>query len=284
MTDRCHTLNRQSPLPLWAQLQEDLRNRIEAGDFVDALPTELALASSYGVSRNTVRDALRQLRTDGIVVAGRGRRPRLARQVAIEQPLGALHSLYSSVEAAGFEATSIVRTLGVRRDQHIARRLELPDRAPLVYLERIRLADGQPLAIDRAWFPAEIAEPLLTVDFTRVGFYDELSSRTGIRLTGGDERFYAVMLSESERSLLDLPPHMAAFAIERLGLVRERPVEWRRTVVRGDRFSVVAHFSAGAGYRLDIGTLSSRPHQHQPLRPRHHTVTKRRPAAHLGKL
>lgn len=81
------------------------------------------------------------------------------------------------------------------------------------------------LAIDRMRFPAEIDEPLLGVDFTRVGIYDELGSRTGIPLTGGRERFRAVSPSRSERALLELPPGVAAFAIERLGLVRERLVE-----------------------------------------------------------
>jgi GntR family transcriptional regulator len=252
------TLDRQSPLPLWAQLVGDLRRRLDDGEFADSFPSEMALVDAYGVSRNTVRDALRRLRADGVVVAGRGRRPRLGDQVEIEQPLGALYSLYDSVEAAGLEPTSVVRSLSVLREPEVAARLELPGDTPLVHLERLRLADEEPLAIDRVWFPAEIAEPLLGVDFTRVGFYDELASRTGIRLTGGRERLRAVTPSRSERSLLKMPPGVAAFAIERLGLVRERPVEWRCTVVRGDRFSLVAEFSAGIGYRLDVSALAER--------------------------
>ncbi|HEY5272238.1 MAG TPA: GntR family transcriptional regulator [Acidimicrobiales bacterium] len=250
-------LDRQSPLPLWAQLLDDLRRRVNDGEFAEAFPSEMALVDAYGVSRNTVRDALRRLRSEGTVVAGRGRRPRLGAQVEIEQPLGALYSLYDSVEAAGLEPTSIVRSLSVVRDPEVAKRLELLGDTILVHLERLRLADGEPLAIDQVWFPAEIAEPLLGVDFTRVGFYDELASRTGIHLTGGQERFRAVTPSRSERSLLELPPGVAAFAIERLGFVRERPVEWRHTIVRGDRFSVVAEFSAGIGYRLDVSALAA---------------------------
>lgn len=94
--------------------------------------------------------------------------------------------------------------------------------------------------------PARIAKRL-------AGVYDELASRTGFRLTGGRERFRAVIPSRPERSLFELPAGVAAFAIERLGFVRQRPVEWRHTIVRGDRFSVVAEFSAGIGYRLDVG-------------------------------
>ena len=178
-----------------------------------------------------MRDALRRLRSEGTVVAGRGRRPRLGDQVEIEQPLGALYSLYDSVEAAGLEPTSVVRSLSMVQDPEVAQRLDLPGETALVHLERLRLA--------------------------RVGFYDELASRTGIRLTGGRERLRAVTPSRAERSLLELPSGVAAFAIERLGFVREHPVEWRHTVVRGDRFSVVAEFSAGIGYRLDVSALAA---------------------------
>jgi len=249
-------LDRRSPLPLWAQLCDDLQRRVKRGEFADAFPSEMALVDAYGVSRNTVRDALRRLRSEGTVIAGRGRRPRLGDHVEIEQPLGALYSLYGSVEAAGLEPASVVRSLSVLHDPGIAERLELPGDTALVHLERLRLANNQPLAIDRVWFPAEIAEPLLAVDFARVGFYDELATRTGIRLTGGRERLRAVTPSRSERSLLGLPPGVAAFAIERMGFVRERPVEWRHTLVRGDRFSVVAEFSAGIGYRLNVSAVA----------------------------
>src|ERR1700691_1478286 len=122
------TLDRQSPLPLWAQLRDDLRRRVKEGEFLDAFPSEMALVDAYGVSRNTVREALRRLRSEGTVVAGRGRRPRLGVDVEIEQPLAALYSLYDSVQAAGLEHRSVVRALGVRRDATAAKQLELtPD-------------------------------------------------------------------------------------------------------------------------------------------------------------
>jgi GntR family transcriptional regulator len=249
-------LDRSSPVPLWAQLLDDLRRRADSGEFAEAFPSEMALVDAYGVSRNTVRDAVRRLRSDGIVVAGRGRRPRLGVGVEIEQPLGALYSLHDSVEAAGLEQRSIVRVLEVRADSSAAAHLGIESDAPLVYLERLRLAAGEPLAIDHVWFPAKVAESLLAVDFTHTGFYDELANRTGIRLTGGKEHIHAVMPTRGERSLLKLGSGIAAFAIDRLGYVRDRPVEWRHTLVRGDRFSVIAAFSAGTGYRLDISSLA----------------------------
>jgi len=245
-------LDRHSPLPLWAQLRQDLERRAAAGEFMDAFPSERSLVEEYGVSRNTVREALRQLRAEGTVVAGRGRRPRLGSEAEIEQPIGALYSLHAAVESAGMTPRSVVRVLDVRRDGPVASCLGLPPDAALVYLERLRLADDEPLALDQVWFPLAIARALLGVDFTNVGFYDELAGRTGIRLTGGRETLRAVVPDRPTRRLLRLGAATAAFAIERLGCVRGEPVEWRRSVVRGDRFSVTAEFSAGTGYRLDV--------------------------------
>ena len=252
-------LDRRSPVPLWSQLSHDLRRRVEEGAFVEAFPSELALVAEYGVSRNTVRDALRSLRADGLVVAGRGRRPRLGTQVEIEQPLGALYSLYSSVESAGHVPRSAVRVLDRRCDRAVSKLLALPPDAPLVYLERLRLADGEPLAIVRVWFPHAIAAPLLEVDFREVGFYDELATRAGVRLTGGRERIRSVVPSRAEQALLLLPKGAAAFEIDRLGFVEHEPVEWRTTIVRGDRFSVVAEFSAATGYRLELKAQGPTP-------------------------
>ena len=131
---RTFELDRASPIPLWAQLHADLHGRLEGGEFTDEFPGEMSLVAEYGVSRNTVREAVRRLRADGLVVAERGRRPRLAVETEIEQPLGALYSLFASVEASGLEQRSIVRFLELRTDADAASHLQLPPDASLLYL------------------------------------------------------------------------------------------------------------------------------------------------------
>lgn len=244
-------LDRSGTQPLWAQLLEDLSRRLDAGEFADAFPGELALRDEYRVSRHTVREALRRLRESGIVTAGRGRAPRVARG-EIEQPLGALYSMFAAVEATGAQQVSVVRELDILADGVVATRLGLDGSTPLFHLERQRLADGVPLALDRVWLPAEVARPLLRADFTRTSLYDELARRCSIRLTGGSEQLRAVVPSPAERRLLGLDENTAAFAIERLGTIDGTPVEWRHTLVRGDRFAVTAQFSGPGGYRIDL--------------------------------
>lgn len=241
-------LERSSAVPLWLQLQRDLAARVRAGEFTGTFPSELALTGEYRVSRQTVRQALRQLRASGVVTGARGRQPRVASPAAIERPLGALYSLFATAEAAGLPIWSKVRTFGVRADGVVAPRLGLEESAPLVYLDRLRLAGDQPLALDQIWLPALLAEPLLAADFTRAGFYEELAQRTGIRLDGGEERINAVTLTDIQRRLLECPPGCGAFAVRRLGRSRGRPVEWRHLLIRGDRFPLTASFAARSGY------------------------------------
>src|SRR5258708_38468655 len=104
---------RRGKVPLWQQVRNDLRTRLEQGEFTGSFPGEHELRAQYGVSRHTVREALRELRQEGLVTAARGQQPRLAAEAYIEQPIGALYSLFASVEAAGLEQRSLVRRLAI---------------------------------------------------------------------------------------------------------------------------------------------------------------------------
>lgn len=242
-------LDRSATAPLWDQLRREVRRRLDDGEFADRFPGELALVAEYGVSRHTVRQALRELRASGAVVAERGRHPRVAEPTEIEQPIGAIYSLFASVEAAGLPQRSEVRRLDIRADGVVAPRLAEEGSAPLLYLERIRYAGAEPLAVDRVWLPASVAGPLVDADFRHTSLYTELARRTGLRLDSGQETIHAVTPTSVERSMLAAPAGAAAFAINRLSSARGRPVEWRHTLVRGDRFALTATFTA-SGYQL----------------------------------
>lgn len=241
------TLLRGNGVPLWSQLLEDLRRRLSDGEFTEDFPGEHELVEQYTVSRHTVREALRHLRREGVVSAHRGRRPRLG-PIEIEQPLGAMVSLFAAVESRGLEQRSVVRVLDVRADAVVAARLDLEGSTPLVYLERLRLAADEPLALDRVWLPESLARPLLQADFTHTALYTELADHCGVRLTGGREQVRAAVATAAERRLLQLPAAEALLVVERTGW-QQRPLEFRQTLVRGDRFTITASFDL-RGYQV----------------------------------
>lgn len=245
------TLDRSLPQPLWEQLRLDLIERLQAGEFTDRFPGEMELVGAYSVSRHTVREALRLLREAGWVQSARGRGSVVQAQ-QITQPLGAMYSLFQELEARGIEQRSLTLAADRRLDPEVAARLGLPPEEELVYLERIRLADDEPIAWDRVWLEPELGAPLLTVDMSHTGIYGEWARSQGIRLTGGKEVIRAVSPSAALAERLAMDHDEAAMLIERTGLLEERTVEYRITLVRGSRVNFTAEWSSGRPYRVDI--------------------------------
>jgi GntR family transcriptional regulator len=243
--DRVVRLDRSSPVPLWAQLEAELRRRLSDGEFVRRFPTDRELVDSYDVSRHTVRDAVDRLCSEGLLERRRGRGTFVRQE--FEQPAGALYALFRSVEAGGARQTIELRALRECVDAAAAARLGLAEDAPLILIDRTRLADGEPLAIDQVWLPADLTRPLLDADLTHGVLYHELASRCGLHVVGGWERIRPTLPTRADCEALLLPNDAAVFTIERLGRTAERAVEWRISKVRGDRYSFVTSWDPRTG-------------------------------------
>ena len=238
------SIDRTSPLPLWAQVEADLRRRIGAGEFSERFPTDEELVETYGVSRHTAREAVRRLAQEGVVVRERGRGTVLA-DGRVEQPLDAMYSLFEAVEAGGLEQSS--ELLGERTvsEREPAEALGLDPGAELFLVERLRRAGGEPLAVDRVWLPPEVGAPLRGTDWSHTSLYEQLTATGTGRPDRGWERVRAMVPSPDDARRLGLGSTDAVFCLERLGQVGDRAVEWRRSLIRADRFAVVTRFEGG---------------------------------------
>jgi GntR family transcriptional regulator len=185
---------------------------------------------------------VRRLSDAGLLERERGRGTQV-RKLEFEHTPGTLEGLFRQVEAQGAVQTSLVRERQVTRDAGIAKRLGLRAGAELVHTERLRLADGEPLALDRSWLAARIARPLLTAALTHAGLYDELARICGVSVTGGAERVRPVVPVAGDRRALGIASGVAAFSIARLVYSGDAPIEWRESLVRGDRYSLVVELS-----------------------------------------
>ena len=229
-------LDRHSPLPLWAQLLGDLRERLAAGEFRDRFPTDEELRLEYGVSRQTVREAARRLQGEGLIVRERGRGSTLA-GAPLEQPLHTLYSLARTAQDRGLSEHSEV--LAQRRDRagEAAGPLGLDPDDEVVFVERLRYVGDEPISVHRSWLPAMRAAGLLDADLRSGSLYDALAACCGVRVTGGWERIQPDLPDPALRRLLRLGPRQAVLVVERLATAGVTPVEWRRSVVRGDRYA-----------------------------------------------
>jgi GntR family transcriptional regulator len=160
-----------------------------------------------------------------------------------EHRFGPVYSLFAAVQASGMSHRSEVIRCEICIDPRVANRLDLPGATRLVHIKRRRFADEEVIATDKAWLPADRAADLLDVDFRDTALYEQLTLKCGITLDGGQETLTAIILDAEQAKALDCPVGSAAFFIERCGRAAGRPVEWRETLVRGDRFAVTTSFS-----------------------------------------
>ena len=254
-------LARDSGEPLWSQLEAELRRRMEAGHFTDRFPTDRELMEIYGVSRHTARHAVAQLGADGIVRRARGVGTSVDRRT-FERSLGSLYSLFQVVEESGVPQRSETVALELVRDPEAAAQLGLPDDAELVYLDRVRYAGDEPLAVDQVWLPARLARPLLDADFTHTSLYNELERAIGRRPNEGWERIRPAIPADEVRDRLKLDDDEAVFSIERLG------------TCSGGARRVAHHHDPGPPVRVRR-RLVGRPAQRAP--PPGHGSGRRRP-------
>jgi GntR family transcriptional regulator len=244
MTYAAHVSVEGRAVPLWRSVLADLRRRLDTGEFTERFPGDHDLAAHYGVSRHTVREAVRHLEAEGRLTRQRGRGSFVTER-PLEQSLGTLYSLFQSIEAQGLRQDSVVRRLDERSDDRAQAMLGLGDGEAVIYLERVRLAEGEPFAWDCSWLPAVLARPLLDVDFQHTALYEELRRRCGVSPTRGWDRICPALPDRHQRTLLELGATDPVFAIERATFSGDRPLEWRHTIVRGDRFAFLARWADG---------------------------------------
>jgi GntR family transcriptional regulator len=236
-------LDQGDPTPLWAQLASELRRRLAAGGFEDRFPTEAELVLAYRVSRATVRESIRRLRSEGLLDARRGKGTFLVRR-ELDAPVLGTTALASAIAAAGFSEASRVLRLEEAPAAEAAAPLGVAPATAVVWVERLRLADLEPVALDRSALaigPGARRQLLGgKVDLAHGSLYELLSERCGVRVTGGREWLRGGTGTAAERRLLRLGRGEGLVEIERIAHSAEAPVEWRRTLVRGDRYVLSA--------------------------------------------
>jgi DNA-binding GntR family transcriptional regulator len=237
-------LSRRNAQPAHAQIADQLADAIAGGELApgDRLPPERQLAAELGLSRMTVRHALGTLEGRGLLVrtAGRGGGTFVARP-KLERDLGTFSGLSEQLRRQGVRAGASVLRAGERRpDRAIAEALALAEGERVVAIERVRLADGEPFAIERSCFPAARFAGLLELDLTG-SLYELLDEHWDAAPVRAVEHLEPVLASGAEAATLGLAAGAPLMLVERVAYDDAgAPVEFARDRFRGDRTRVVA--------------------------------------------
>ncbi|WP_306118905.1 MULTISPECIES: GntR family transcriptional regulator [unclassified Roseitalea] len=223
--------------PLYLQLAGAIRALIETGALKDseALPSERDLAAATGLSRVTVRGAIDTLCEEGLMARRRGARSYVTAQ--IDQPLSLLVGFTDDMKRRGATASSrvIEKTVSLPSPEE-SLKLALSPTDRVVRLTRIRMANGEPLALERAVVPLEAVRP----EQIGASLYKALHEN-GFAPHRALQRLQAATASAREAELLEIDPGSPIQQIERLSyLANGQPIEMTRSAYRGDRFDFLA--------------------------------------------
>jgi GntR family transcriptional regulator len=207
-----------------------------------AIPSERQLSVDLGVSRLTLRAALDDLAREGYLVRRRGsgtyvQQPKIAQELTIT-------SFSDDMRRRGMTPGS--RTLSMNTilaGARLGRFLNVSPSEQIVVVKRLRLADGETMAIETLHI-AEALVPGLTPKALDGSFYELLRDRYGVMIVEGTQAIEPTVTNEEESEALGVPLHSPAFLFERTSRDDAgRTVEFVQSVYRGDRYRIVTELS-----------------------------------------
>jgi GntR family transcriptional regulator len=226
------------PTPLHHQVYADLRSALDAGDWRpgERLPPERELARRYGCSLITVRHALGELVREQRIERTRGRGT-FVLQPRIDRDFAGTLSFAEEMETRGLTPeTRLITSRTEPARGTVATELRLAEDVPTLYLERLRLADGEPLLLEQVHLAADRFGELMRYDLERNSLYDLLAEHFGARVVRAREGIEPVLLRRREAGLLSRRPRSPALLVEGTAFdAAGTPIEFARSYVAGER-------------------------------------------------
>lgn len=256
VTEQAATLDKQGPVPLYAQLDEILRRHIDSGEWAAGMmvPSENAIARSYGISRMTARGVLTGLADEGLLVRVRGKGTFVA-EPKIETVSPAFHGIRAQLESQGFQTTtSLVRAEHVQATRRLARKLDLAPGTELTLIERVRSADGNPISLHRSWVPVALAPGLISADTVGDQLCNILARDHGLQAIRVYQQLESVLVENEDAELLGLPAGQPALVLEDTSSNEHGPYEFSRITFRGDRIRLGFTFDLTRGESVQTTT------------------------------
>jgi GntR family transcriptional regulator len=219
-------------LPRYQRLRDDLAARINRRELRpgDLIPSEAELSARHGVAIGTVRKAIDQLVTDGVLERQQGRGTFVRR---------ARFRFHSESGERRIPQSRILRRKVVPAPSAVASALRIGAGEPVISLSRLRLIEDEPLLAEEIWLQKSRFEAVLAIDTADFGdlLYPLYEERCGEVVVSADEILSVDSATDMQARLLRLEKGAPLIVIERLAFdLERRPIEWRRSRGPATRF------------------------------------------------
>jgi DNA-binding GntR family transcriptional regulator len=234
-------IDRRSPVPFYFQLRQLIRDEIAAGRWEsgERIPSENELCRHFGVSRTTVRQALSELESEGLVHKEKGRGSFVAEPRSSSWFLQSSHGFHDEATRAGRTVTSRV----LRRELEelpawASQALDLPSGSPGLTLERVRSVDGELVMYVVSHLVEELAQTVFETELEHGSLYGALAQR-GVEVAGGRRVVEATTARDELAEVLEIEPGAPVLMVQAVSWDADlRPFECYRAWHRSDRTTI----------------------------------------------
>ena len=235
-------ISKSNPLPVYYQLKEALRKQIVSGALKphERLLSERELEKSYNISRMTARQALSKLEAAGYIYRRQGKGSFVA-EPKIRQGLLQLSSFTEDMQQRGLSPGARVLSVElVSPSADLIQRFQAEASEQFVRIQRIRLADGEPMALEFSSLRYKFCPGIEELDFTDRSIYETLRERYNIYLGCADQTIEVKSASEYETQVLNVKRGTPMWQMERLTYLEDKRtvIEYVQSTYRGDRYKL----------------------------------------------
>ena len=238
-------LKQDAITPLYVQLMEELETSIRNGVYKpgDKIMTEAEMAKEYGVSLITVRKAVGSLMEKGLVVRKQGKgtfvtKPKYSRNMK------KLQSFTEMCEQMGVKpGAQVLENRLIMADKKVAGRLGIEPGSPVVNISRLRLADGEPVQVEKSYFPLKYAF-LLEEDLNNGSMFECLKEKAGAKVASSEKMIELCRATAEEAALMDVKKGDYLLFVKSTAYDENgEPMYAGIQLINGDRFSLYVYES-----------------------------------------
>jgi len=224
---------------LYNHIKLRLREAIQAGEYKpgDRIPSEHELMAKFGVSRATVRKAISELVLEGWLHRVQGRGTFVARP-KFRQTLSRLTSFTEDMLMLGLTPRTKLLSLRIEKaNPEVAERLAIRPNDSIIYIERLRFANDEPMALNISVLPYHLVPGLESQDLEKKSLYEILERHYGLILSRAEQTLEPTLASLENARLLAVKAGAPLLLVEGVVYLKNNtPIEWLRIWYRGDRY------------------------------------------------
>lgn len=236
---RMRSIDRNNWIPYYVQVKEALRERIERGEWGpgDRLPGELELCRMFEVSRTVIRQALKEMTYEGLVVRQKGKGTFVAEPKIVESLVQKLTGFYQDMVDRGHNpVTQVLKQRVVAASPKVAAHLEVAPGTSVIEIDRLRFIQDEPIVLVTTYLPLALCPELVKADLSNQSLYTFLEKEYGLVIARGHRTIEAVPANEYEARLLRIEKGVPLIMLDSVSYLSDgTPIEYYHALHRGDR-------------------------------------------------